>query len=101
MKTPIKKIGAAVLAASLSFSFLACGCTGKAGKSNIEDESGLVLSGKMPDKLPDGLSWYDFKEDTGIFDYLAEAAGGYFISDITWLADRTWVFFSETESQKQ
>ncbi len=100
MKRPIKKIGAAVLAASLSFSFFACGCTGKAGKSNIEDESGLVLSGKMPDKLPEGLSWYDFKEDTGIFDYLAEATGGYFISDITWHADRTWVFFSETESQK-
>ena len=88
------------MAASLSFSFFACGCTSKSGKNKMQDESGLILSGKMPDKLPDGLSWYDFKEDTGIFDYLAETIGGYFISDITWHADHTWVFFSETETQK-
>ena len=87
MKTPIKKIGAAVLAVSLSCSFFACGCADKKNKNSLVDESGLVLSGKMPDKLPDGLSWYDFTEDTALFDYLTEKVGGYFMSDI--IRDRT------------
>ena len=99
MKRPIKKIGAAVLAASFLVSLFTGGCS-RTSKNAIKDESGLVLSGKMPDELPDGLSWYDFTEDTAITDYLTETIGGYFISDITWHADRTWVFFSETESQK-
>ena len=99
MKRPIKKIGAALMAASLFVSVFACGCTDKS-KNALKDESGLVLSGKMPDKLPDDMSWYDFAEDTAIFDYLSETIGGYFLSDITWFADHTWVFLSETEPQK-
>lgn len=99
MKRPIKKIGAALMAASLFVSVFACGCTDKK-KNALEDESGLVLSGKMPDKLPDGLSWYDFAEDTAIFDYLAETIGGYFASDITWFNDHTWAFVSETEPKE-
>lgn len=89
-----------MMAAVVSVSVFAGGCTDKKGKNELTDESGLVLSGKMPDKLPDGLSWYDFAEDTAVFDYLTETAGGYFISDITWFADHTWVFFTETEPQK-
>ena len=96
----IKKLGSGLMAASVLISALACGCTDKRANNAIVDESGLVLSGKMPDKLPDGLSWYDFTEDTAIFEYLTDTTGGYFISDITWFADRTWVFFTETEPQK-
>ncbi|MDY6339000.1 MAG: ABC transporter substrate-binding protein [Saccharofermentans sp.] len=99
MKRPIKKMGAALMAASLFVSVFACGCTDKK-KNALKDESGLVLSGKMPDKLPDGLSWYDFAEDTAIFDYLAETIGGYFVSDITWFNDHTWAFVSETEPKE-
>lgn len=91
---------ASMMAAVVLVSVLAGGCTGKNGKNAIVDESGLVLSGKMPDKLPDGLSWYDFTEDTATFDYLTETVGGYFLSDITWFADHTWVFIIETEPQK-
>ena len=87
------------MAASLFASVFACGCTDKK-KTALKDESGLVLSGKMPDKLPDGLSWYDFAEDTAIFDYLAETIGGYFVSDITWFNDHTWAFVSETEPKE-
>jgi len=92
-------MGAALMAASLFVSVFACGCTDKK-KNALKDESGLVLSGKMPDKLPDGLSWYDFAEDTAIFDYLAETIGGYFVSDITWFNDHTWAFVSETEPKE-
>ena len=99
MKRPIKKMGAALMAASFCVSVFACGCTDKK-KNALKDESGLVLSGKMPDKLPDGLSWYDFAEDTAIFDYLAETIGGYFVSDITWFNDHTWAFVSETEPKE-
>ena len=97
MKRPIKKIGAAFLAASLSLSFFACGCAIKSGKNGVKDESGLTLSGKMPDKLPDGMSWYDFKEETGIFDYLESSIGEIFLIDITCHAGRTWVYICETE----
>ena len=96
MKRPIKKIGAALLAASFLVSLFTCGCS-RSSKNAIKDESGLVLSGKMPEKLPDGMSWYDFAEDTSLFDYLNETIGGYFICDITVFADRTWIFLSETE----
>ena len=99
MRIPIKKMGAALMAASFVVSVFACGCTDKK-KNALKDESGLVLSGKMPDKLPDGLSWYDFAEDTAIFDYLAETIGGYFVSDITWFNDHTWAFVSETEPKE-
>ena len=99
MKRPIKKMGAALMVASFFVSVFACGCTDKK-KNALKDESGLVLSGKMPDKLPDGLSWYDFAEDTAIFDYLAETIGGYFVSDITWFNDHTWAFVSETEPKE-
>ena len=92
-------MGAALMAASFFVSVFACGCTDKK-KNALKDESGLVLSGKMPDKLPDGLSWYDFAEDTAIFDYLAETIGGYFVSDITWFNDHTWAFVSETEPKE-
>ena len=67
MKTPIKKIGAAVLAASFLVSLFTGGCS-RSSKNAVKDESGLVLSGKMPDKLPDGMSWYDFAENTELFD---------------------------------
>ena len=96
----MKRIGAALMAALVLTPVFACGCTDNKGGNEIKDESGLVLSGAMPDKLPEGLSWYDFTEDTSIFEYLTETVGGYFISDITWYADRTWVFFIETEPQK-
>lgn len=91
---------ASIMTAVVLVSVLAGGCTDKKSKDVLTDESGIVLSGKMPDKLPDGLSWYDFTEDTAVFDYLTETVGGYFISDITWFADHTWVFLSETEPQK-
>ena len=96
----IKRTGAALMAALVLTSVLADGCTNKNGPKEIKDESGLVLSGTMPDKLPDGLSWYDFTEDTALFEYLTETVGGYFISDITWYADHTWIFLSETEPSK-
>ena len=96
----MKRTGAALMAALVLTPVFACGCTDNKGGNEIKDESGLVLSGAMPDKLPEGLSWYDFTEDTSIFEYLTETVGGYFISDITWYADRTWVFFIETEPQK-
>lgn len=91
---------ASLMAAVVFVSVFAGGCRDKNGKSSLVDESGLVLGGMMPDKLPDGLSWYDFTEDTALFDYLSETVGGYFMSDITWYAGRTWVFFTETEPQK-
>ena len=97
MKWPIKRFGAAVMAALFGVSMLAGGCTAKTGGSAIVDESGLVLSGKMPDELPEGMSWYDFKEDDGIFQYLTEEFGECFISDITWFSGRTWMFIIETE----
>lgn len=96
MRIPIKRIGAAVLAASFLVSIFTCGCS-RSSKNAIKDESGLVLSGKMPDKLPDGMSWYDFAEDTALFDYLTETVGEYFLSDITFFSDHTWVFLNETE----
>ena len=93
------KTTAATMAALLLTAVIAgctCGCSKK--KANeIKDESGLVLSGKMPDELPEGMSWYDFKEDTAIFDYLQETTGGYYLSDVTWFDGRTWVFLCETE----
>lgn len=93
------KTTAAAMAALLLSAFIAgglCGCSKK--KANeIKDESGLVLRGKMPDELPEGMSWYDFKEDTAIFDYLTETIGGYYLSDVTWYDGRTWVFLCETE----
>lgn len=92
----VQKTVSCALAASILFTVAATGCTNK-DKNAITDESGLVLSGKMPDKLPEGMSWYDFEEDRSIFDYLEEKTGGYFLSDITWYADRTWVFLSETK----
>ena len=97
MKIPIKKMGSVILAAALLFSVFTCGCTVKSGKNGIKDESGLTLSGKMPDKLPDGMSWYDFKEETGIFDYLENTIGGIFLIDITCFAGRTWLYICETE----
>ena len=96
MRIPIKRIGAAVMAASFLVSIFTCGCS-RSSKNAIKDESGLVLSGKMPDKLPDGMSWYDFAEDTALFDYLTETVGEYFLSDITFFSDHTWVFLTETE----
>ena len=95
----MKRTGAALMAALVLTPVFACGCTDNKGRNEIKDESGLVLSGTMLEKLPEGLSWYDFTEDTSVFDYLTETVGGYFISDITWYADRTWVFFVETEPQ--
>ena len=73
------------------------GCSDESGKNALDDGSDLVLSDRMPDTLPEGLSWYDFTEDTAIFDHLTETVGGYFMSDITWYEGRTWVFFIETE----
>ncbi|MBQ5366903.1 MAG: hypothetical protein IIU43_05450, partial [Thermoguttaceae bacterium] len=71
------------------------------GREENEEETRRVSEPeRSPDKLPDGLSWYDFTEDTALFEYLTETVGGYFISDITWYADHTWVFFTETEPQK-
>ncbi|SCW45513.1 ABC-type glycerol-3-phosphate transport system, substrate-binding protein [Ruminococcaceae bacterium YRB3002] len=88
---------ASVMAAVVLFTALAGGCADKNSSSALVDDSELFLSDRMPDKLPDGFSWYDFNEDTAIFDYLTETVGGYFLSDVTWFADRTWVFFTETE----
>ena len=97
MKRPIKKIGPALLAAALLFSVFACGCTVKSGKTGIKDESGLTLSGKMPDKLPDGMSWFDFKEETAIFDYLENTIGEIFLIDITCYKGQTWLYICERE----
>ena len=97
MKTPVKKMGTAILAASLSFSFLVCGCTLGSGKNKAGDDSGIALSGRMPDELPEGISWYDFKEDKGIFDYLSDTIGGFFMEDITWFNGQYWLFLCETE----
>ena len=94
----IRKIGTALLAASVLLSVAAGGCA-KKDNNALLDESGLVLSGKMPDKLPEGLSWYDFSEDTAIYDYLDETVGEYFLSDISWFNDHTWVFYTEKESR--
>ena len=90
-------MGSALLAAALLFSVFACGCAMKTGKNGIKDESGLTLSGKMPDKLPDGMSWYDFKEETSIFDYLESSIGEIFLIDITCYKGQTWVYICETE----
>lgn len=97
MKRPIKKIGAAVLAGAVFCSVLACGCSKRQDKNALKDESGLILTGKMPDKLPDGLSWYNFKEDTALFDSIKEKIGGYYLCDITWVSDRIWIYVSESE----
>ena len=67
MRIPIKKIGAAVTAALVFSVGLAAGCAAKNESQAIKDESGLVLSGKMPETLPEGLSWYDFHEENGSF----------------------------------
>lgn len=99
MRIPIKRIGSAVLAASFLVSLFTCGCS-RSSKNAIKDESGLVLSGKMPDKLPDGMSWYDFAEDTALFDYLTETFGDYFLSDITCYSDHTWAFVTEMEPKE-
>ena len=99
MRRPIKKIGFAVLAGLFLLSYLSCGCTAKSDSNVIKDESGLVLSGKMPDKLPEGLSWYDFKEDSKVFDLLSETYGDCFVNDVTWFDNRTWMFICETEPQ--
>ena len=99
MKTPIKKIGAAVLAASFLVSLFAGGCS-RSSKNAVKDESGLVLSGKMPDKLPDGMFWYDFAENTELFDRVKETVGEYFLCDITFFSDRTWLFLTETEPKE-
>lgn len=100
MKNKSWSFTTSMMAFVILVSVLVGGCADKNSRNAIVDESGLVLSGKMPDKLPDGLSWYDFTEDTAIFDYLTDAVGGYFLSDITWFADRTWVFLIETEPQR-
>ena len=85
------------MAGVLLVPFLVTGCAGRSGKEKPTDESGLELSGKMPDKLPDGLSWYNFSDDTGIFDYLSESIGEVFISDITYFDEQTWLFVCEKE----
>ena len=99
MKRPIKKIGAAVLAAAFFCSFFVSGCQKSSDSNAIKDESGLVLSGRMPEKLPEGMSWYDFSESTAVFDYLTGNIGECFVSDITWFSGRTWLFLCETEPQ--
>jgi len=99
MKRPIKKIGSAILAGLFLVSFMVSGCSVSSESNVIKDESGMVLSGRMPDKLPEGLSWYDFHEDTKIFDTLNETIGDCFVSDVTWFNDRTWIFLCETEPQ--
>ena len=99
MRRPIKKIGFAVLAGLFLLAFMTCGCTNKPDSNVIKDESGLVLSGKMPDKLPDGMSWYDFREDSEVFDLMSQMYGGYYVSDITFFDNRTWMFLCETEPQ--
>lgn len=98
MNKTITKIVSCLMAASVLMSVAATGCA-KKDKNALLDESGLVLSGKMPDKLPEGLSWYDFSEDTAIFDHLKEKVGEYFLIDVTWFNDRTWTFFTEMESR--
>lgn len=99
MKRPIKKIGSAVMAGLFLVSLMTCGCSFNPERAVIRDESGLELSGKMPDKLPDGLSWYDFKEDDELYDILSQTIGDYFVSDVTWFDNRTWMFLCETEPQ--
>jgi len=99
MKRPIKKIGSAVMAGLFLVAYIACGCSINSESTVIRDESGLELSGKMPDKLPDGLSWYDFKEDDEVFNILSQTIGDCFVSDVTWFDDRTWMFLCETEPQ--
>ena len=98
MAGPFRKTVAAVLAVAFLMCFITCGCARKSDQTAVKDESGLVLSGKMPDKLPDGMAWYDFKEDTAIFDYLSETIGEYFLSDITWFSGYTWLFICESGS---
>ncbi len=99
MKRTVKKAGSALVVASLLLSFFATGCEKKKDNTVIADDSELLLSDTMPDKLPDGLSWYDFTEDTAIFDKLEKTIGDYLISDITYFGDRTWIFLSETGPQ--
>jgi len=97
MRIPIKRIGAAVTAALVLSVCPVTGCAANKESQAIKDESGLVLSGKMPETLPEGLSWYDFHEESGIFDMLKETVGEYFLINVTWFNGRTWMFVCETE----
>lgn len=99
MKRPIKKIGSAIMAGLFLVPFIACGCSVDRAGDEVRDESGLVLSGKMPDKLPEGLSWYDYKDDSEVFDSLSRTIGDCFVFDVTWFDNRTWMFLCETEPQ--
>ena len=97
MYRPTIKLGAALLAVTVSATFFTCGCS-KNNKGNDPDTSGPVieLSGTMPDKLPDGLSWYDFKEDKSVFEQIGKKFKDYFVSDVTLCDGRTWVFVYNT-----
>lgn len=97
MRTLIKKIGAAAMAGLVFSVGMMCGCSANNDSQAIKDESGLVLSGKMPETLPEGMSWYDFREESGIFDKLREKTGEFFLINVTWFAGRTWLFVCETE----
>ena len=74
------------------------GCKGRSGKNkDITDEAGLVLSGSMPDKLPDGISWYDFEENTDIFDLFKKEYGDYYVSDISFFEGHTYCLVHDND----
>ncbi|MBO4636135.1 MAG: hypothetical protein J5685_03215 [Clostridiales bacterium] len=99
MTRPCIRCGSIFLAIALSGTFLISGCSGKKQDDTpaVMDEAGLVLSGVMPDTLPEGLSWYDFKEDTSLFDLFDGMYDNYMVNNgnIVVRGDRTWVYVSE------
>lgn len=99
MRKIYMKTASALLAAAILGTIFACGCAGKNNKgTTATDGAGLELNGKMPEKLPDGLSWYDFKEDKEIFAYLDDQFEDCFVSDVTVCDGRTWVYVYDSGS---
>ena len=99
MRRPVVTIGSAILSVILSGTFIMSGCSGRSGKSGdipmAVDEAGIILGGTMPDTLPEGFSWFVFKEDTSLFDLMDDMFVNYHITDMAVRSDRTWVLVSE------
>ena len=64
----LKRFMATALMMSVALSMAACGKEDRDAQSDQEllSAESLMEAEKMPDKLPDGMEWYEYKEKNGI-----------------------------------
>ena len=68
----LKRFMATALMMSVALSMAACGKEDRDAQSDQEllSAESLMEAEKMPDKLPDGMEWYEYKEKNGILDHI-------------------------------